>query len=243
MPASPQLPDLSLSPIRTQHEAVELPPPAPDEPLAVRGNGFCARSIDGRDPLQAAAFQRLRYGYFVRQRRWVAEDTNCPGHESDCYDVSSFHLGVFKGERLVAYMRTLPWQPGCGFMLEHEFRLLLPEEANFQLVHRNAVELTRLVVAPHTELALRDVPQVSELLFRLFYQVAQRRGWEQLYIVVEPHWLPLFARRFGFRFEPLSHSYTFPDGTRTVAAQARLADLEAGLAEKCPDKLRWYQEP
>lgn len=210
--------------------------------MALQRSGLCARPIDGTDALLVEAFQRLRYGYFVRQRGWVAEDARHPGREKDCYDASSFHLGVFKDGKLVAYLRALAWQPGCGFMLEREFRPLLPAEADGCLDRQNAVELTRLVVAPRPELALREVGPASELLFRLFYQVARRQGWERLYIVVEEGWLPLFMRRFGFSFEPLGCPHTFPDGTRTVAAQARLGDLEAGLAGNCPHKLDWYRE-
>lgn len=202
---------------------------------------YTARSIDGARAHEVEAFERLRFDYFVRQRAWVDEDAHCPERERDCYDASSHHLGVFKGERLVAYLRALPWQPGCGFMLEREFRALLPAGASGQLAYPCAVELTRLVVAPRHELPLREVSLVSELLFRLFYQLARHQGWQHLYIVVEEAWLPLFARRFDFRFEPLGCPHTFPDGTRTVAALARLDDLEAGLAANCPDKLEWYR--
>ena len=209
----------------------------------VVGAGRLVARMVSAAPDEVEAVERLRFDYFVRQRAWVAEDARCPERERDCYDASSHHLGVFKEGKLMAYLRALPWEPGCGFMLEREFRALLPAGVGGQLAHPRAVELTRLVVAPRPVLALREVPLVSELLFRLFYQVARRHGWERIYIVVEEAWLPLFARRFGFRFEPLGCPYTFPDGTRTVAAQARLADLEAGLAEGCPDKLDWYREP
>jgi N-acyl-L-homoserine lactone synthetase len=242
MPAPPQAPGVLLVPTIKQNESPE-PSPSVEETLAVHENGLCARLINGTDFLQVEAFQRLRYAYFVRQRGWVTEDPRCPGRESDCYDGSSFHLGVFKEENLVAYLRALAWQSGCGFMLEREFRSLLPFETGDCLDRHNAVELTRLVVAPRPELALREVGPSSELLFRLFYRLARRQGWENMYIVVEQDWLPLFSRRFGFSFEPLGCPHTFPDGTRTVAAQARLADLEAGLAKMCPDKLDWYRQP
>ena len=204
---------------------------------------YTARSIDGACPHEAEAFERLRFNYFVRQRAWVAEDARCLERETDCYDASAHHLGVFKDGKLVAYLRALPWEPNCGFMLEREFRALLPAGASGQLAHPRAVELTRLVVAPRYELPLREVPLVSELLFRLFYRLARHQGWQHLYIVVEENWLPLFSRRFGFSFELLGCPHSFPDGTRTVAAQARLADLEAGLAKDCPSKLDWYRGP
>jgi len=186
---------------------------------------------------------RLRHRIFVQQRGWVPEDPGCPGLERDCYDAFSCHLAVFKDDQLVAYLRALPWRPGCGFMLEQEFLPLLLPEAQRCFVQDNAVELTRLVVAPAPSLALREVPLVSELLFKLFYQLAQRQGWEHIYIVVEQGWLPLFARRFGFQFEPQGRPHTFPDGTRTVAAHARLSDFEASLALHRPDKLAWYRKP
>lgn len=203
---------------------------------------YAARVLDRGCPHEVEASERLRFGYFVRQRKWVAEDPLCPGRERDGYDAFCHHMGVFRGPQLVAYLRALPWQAGRGFMLEREFRALLPAEAQRGLAQQGAVELTRLAVAPRGELARREVPFVSELLFRLFYREARRWDWKSLYVVVEDAWLPLFERRFKFRLEPLGRPHTFPDGTRTVAAQARLADLEAALAERRPQKLGWYQE-
>jgi len=197
----------------------------------------------GMNDTQMEACWRLRHRSFVQQRRWVLDDPARPGLESDRYDEDARHLTVFHGERLVAYLRALPWQLGRGFMLQREFRPLLPLEAGPYLIQPNAVELTRLVVASPPELALREVLIVSELLFKLFYQLAQRERWEHIYIVVEQRWLPLFVRRFGFPFESLGRPHTFPDGTRTVAAQARLSDLEVTLAKNDPDKLAWYREP
>jgi len=214
-----------------------------ETPLGFTAGYYTSRVLNSASLPEAEAFQHLRFDYFVQQRGWVAEDPAHPGRESDCYDPSSQHLAVFKDERLVAYMRALPWRAECGFMLEHEFCSLVPTEAERHLVrHVNAVELTRLVVASHPVLSLREVPLVSELLFKLFYQSAQRQGWEHLYIVVEQGWLPVFRRRFGFSFKPLGPPHTFPDGTRTVAAQAHLMDLEAALAQNCPEKLHWYRE-
>jgi N-acyl-L-homoserine lactone synthetase len=243
MPASSQSPATPFPDGCACIAAAETLAAASGAPLAVGENGFCARLIEAADHVSVEAFERLRYGYFVQQRGWVAEDAYCPGRESDGYDASSHHLAAFKDERLVAYLRVLPWRLEPGFMLEREFRCLLPPEIEPQLRRQNAVELTRLVIAPRSDLELREVPEASELLFKLFYRLALRCGWEHLYIVVEQGWLPLFSRRFGLRFEPLGCPQTFPDGTRTVAAQARVTDLEAGLAQSRPNKLDWYREP
>ncbi len=204
--------------------------------------GFVARLVDVTQSCEVTAFQRLRYDYFVRQRGWVVDDPLSPGCEVDRYDAWAQHLAVFDGGQIVAYLRVQPWQAEYGWMLEHEFLCLLPSSPATPLLHHNAVELTRLVIANAPLLPRREARLVTELLFKLLYQISLHHGWEQLYIVVEQAWLPIFRRRFGLAFEPLGCPCVFPDGTVTVAAHAGISDLEIGLRQHDPEKLHWYQQ-
>lgn len=211
--------------------------------VMIQEGRFLSRQVDVANPHEVNSFQRLRYDYFVQQRKWVCEDLAHPERERDCYDSHAEHLAVFEDDQVVAYLRALEWRSECGFMLEREFQCLLPPDFALHLSHCGAVELSRLVIAPQTRLSLREGRNVAELLFKLLYKLSLQRGWQHLYIVVEAAWLPLFQRRFGFPFHPLGPLHVFPDGTRTVAAYANIAELETVLAKYDPDKLAWYQQP
>lgn len=204
---------------------------------------FLSRQVDMANPHEVNSFQRLRYNYFVQQRKWVCEDRSHPEREMDCYDSHAKHLAVFENDQVVAYLRVLEWRAECGFMLEREFQCLLPPEIALPLSHCGAVELSRLVIAPQTRLSRREARYVTELLFKLLYQLSLQRGWQHLYIVVEAAWIPLFQRRFGLSFHPLGPLHVFSDGTRTVAAYANVTELEMVLGRDDSDKLAWYQQP
>jgi len=80
-----------------------------------------------------------------------------------------------------------------------------------------------------------------ELLMKLLYRTAMSNGWNRFYIVVEECWIRPFARRFGLPFRVIGRPYTFSDGTRTVAAMATIAELEAGMLRHSREKFDWYQ--
>ena len=183
---------------------------------------------------------RLRHEYFVRQRGWVTPDSARPGLEVDAYDGHCHHLAVFEGGRPLAYLRVLPWRPHVGFMLEREFAALLPEKYLQVLPREGAVELSRLVCCSGLR-AAKDAPHPLELLLKELYHLALEQGIGRFYVVVEEAWLKPFARRFGLAFTPLGPARTMPDGTCTVAAVATLAELQAGILRRWPDKYEWYQ--
>lgn len=231
-----------------------------DQAFGIREGIYEARLVDPGDADGMRACYRLRYAYFVQQRKWIAADAAHPGLELDTYDTEALHLAVFKNEDsqqgaqqkaqcIAGYLRLLPQRTDCGFMLEHEFRPLLPEEEMDALRQPGAVELSRLTVAsvPDTDGA-GDHPRgsqgsrlVLELLLKLLYRLALERGWNHFYVVVEAHWPVLLRRRFGLPFQIMGSPYTFPNGTVTVAASALLTDLEAAMARHSLEKLRWYQ--
>ncbi len=211
-----------------------------------REGAYCARLISTADTLAFQACLQLRYGYFVQQRRWVGPRAECPGQEWDRYDPHALHLAVYDSDNLIAYLRVLPYREEVGFMLDDEFQCLIASQPASLLERPRTedVELSRLVCQhqPLRSHSGKDQFHPVELLLKLLYHVALNRGFEQFYIVVEENWLRPFARRFGLRFRVLDEPYTFPDGTRTVAASATLRELEAAMECFCRDKHAWYQQ-
>jgi N-acyl-L-homoserine lactone synthetase len=212
----------------------------------VRDHPYQVCCVGCTDTAQRDAIHRLRHDYFVAERGWAAPDPAAPGRESDAYDPHCFHLAVFDREeagsgapRAAAYLRALPWREGTGFMLEREFSPLLPE--GHELIVSNSAELSRLVVAPHVKAqGAAATRRVIELLLRLLYALSLREGWDSYYAVVEEAWLAAFVRRYRLPFEPLGEPFTFPDGTRTVAAVAHRKEMEEAVRRSDPARFAWY---
>ncbi len=191
---------------------------------------------------EASAYETLRNEYFVVRKGWVDADPSHPGRETDRYDSSCHHLGVFQGPHLIAYLRALPWQPIPGFMLEHEFRDLLSEDAAQGLRQKGVVEISRLIVAPPAGSGRKETVALAELLFKLVYGLGTQLGWTAYYIVLEEAWLRVLNHRFHLPFVPMGAPRVYPDGTRTLAAFARCEALEQSMLETSPDKYRWYHQ-
>jgi len=187
-----------------------------------------------------AAIQGLRYRYFVTHKKWITRHSLTPGYETDRYDSDSHHLAVFEEERLLGYLRALPWGEDTGFMLDHEFRCLVPDEEFSNLHRQNSLEISRLVLTPDLSADVSFL--VTELLFKLLYYCCLEQQIEHLYAVVEVGWLRRFKSCFHLPFQPLGASQRFPDGTRTVAIHAGVRELEQSLRAAVPQKLRWYQQ-
>jgi N-acyl-L-homoserine lactone synthetase len=203
-----------------------------------------ARCVNCGDGAPITACYRLRFSSFVEQRGWVAqEQLPFPTIETDVYDAHCLHLAVLCGGTATAYLRVLPHQPEIGFMLDSDFAPLLSEEELSYLPREGAVELSRLVCrSDYLRSWKSEEPHPVELLFKLMYQESKARGFRLFYIVVEETWLRPMARRFGVRFRVLGQPYTFPDGTRTVAAVATLEELEEGMKQHSTAKFEWYQQ-
>lgn len=205
-------------------------------------DGYVARLIDASSDDEVWAYQQLRYECFVLRKGWVETNPSQPGRETDGYDPYCYHLGVFQGPLLVAYLRVLPWQADPGFMLEHEFGDLSPEAVKLDLAQAGNVELSRLVVALPPGSGRGETLAMAELLFKLVYHLGRRLGWQAYYIVLEEAWLRILNRHFGLAFAPLGEPHVYPDGTRTVAACAGCGTLEQAVRQSSPDKYRWYQQ-
>lgn len=212
-----------------------------DIPFLIQ-RGLIARVINRAKDEDVRAYQTLRYEYFVLRKGWVGDDPFQPGRETDRYDSYCHHLGVFQGPHLIAYLRVLPWQPDPGFMLEHEFRDLMFEDAAKSLRQEGAVEISRLIVAPPPGSGRSETAALAELLFKLVYSLGKRLGWAAYYIVLEEAWLRVLNRRFNLPFVPLGVPHVYPDGTRTLAAFAHCDALEQSMLETSPDKYRWYHQ-
>jgi N-acyl-L-homoserine lactone synthetase len=206
----------------------------PSEPPAVR--------LSSNQDVDLQACFQLRYGYFVEQRGWVGANPHEPGIERDAYDDYALHLEVSDGKGIAAYLRMLPFRPETGFMLDHELSCILSDEAHQNLLRDDAVELSRFVVRSNLESCPFTQIHPVERLFKRFYQESKTRGFWRFYIVVEPSWIRLFARRFGVVFRIIGQPYTFPDGTKTVAATATLQELEEGIRRRSMAKWAWYEQ-
>ena len=209
----------------------------------LRESGLLACVIGEEEAGRVRAYRELRHGYFVRERKWVTEDPKRPGEEADRYDGHCHHLGVFREEWLLAYLRMLPWIPEVGFMLDREFKALLSEQDRHSLPQEGAAEVSRLVVSgePGFFAGPREKRLALELLFKLLYRLSLAQGYRRLYVEVETGWLAAFRRTFRFPFEPIGQPCRFPDGTETAAACADLADLEDSLRQRAPERLEWYR--
>lgn len=209
-----------------------------DEQPRVKKSPYTARLIAHHDSVSLCACYRLRYEYFVKNRRWVASTGQSCFTETDRYDEVAHHLAVFSGGEVIAYLRLLPWTE-IGFMLSHEFKCLLPD--NTELALPGSGEISRLVVAD--ELCVSETTAALELLFKLFYQFAREQEFRHFFIVSEYSWLRACRHRFGLGFGILGPVRVFPDGTRTVAAYASLHDLERSMQEHSMEKFQWYTAP
>jgi N-acyl-L-homoserine lactone synthetase len=219
-------------------------PPASPRPLALpllEESGLQARLIRSDDPDGRMACEALRYEFFVKARRWVAEDPGSPGRERDSYDDFSYHLGVFQGSEIAAYLRVLPWLPEVGFMLEREFRPLVGGDDMADLRRPGSVEVSRLAVRKGEPLLQPGERSAVELLLKLLYRLSLVEGYRHFYVTVEKGWLRVFRRAFPFPFVRLGQPYVFPDGTETVAAYADLEDMEKAVREEAPDRFYWYR--
>jgi N-acyl-L-homoserine lactone synthetase len=223
----------------------------PFKELRICNYSYEAKLVVAPDFVSSIASHRLRHNYFVKERGWVSPDPDNPELEVDCYDLFCFHLAVFEqaenaGDEphIAAYLRVLPWQEETGFMLQHEFSCLLPK--NYPLITSNSVELSRFVIAPYIKARGTAVTQkVIELLLKLLYRLSLQQEWDAYYIVVEESWLTAFVRRYALPFTPVGEPFTFPDGTKTIAAVAYRSEMEESVRRSDPAKHAWYvaQDP
>ena len=224
--------------------ALMLLPPQPShlvQHLKITHDGFVAAMIQHSDRATLLKCWRLRHDYFVRQRQWVTPDKSDAELECDEYDEQAQHLAVFQEEQVVGYLRVIERGASCGFMIDHHFRHLVAEE-NWPLIQQaDSIEISRLVISKDS--LPGEAKIIFLLLFKLLYQLSLQRDYQHYLIVVEPHWLPLFGRRFGLDFLPIGPVTPFPDGTLTVAAQAAVTGLENVLFHKNPTLLAWFQTP
>lgn len=198
---------------------------------------FTTRVLDTDDHAAILDCQRLRHDFYADYKGWVRPERS--GQETDHYDSACHHLAVFEDGAVVAYLRALSWTTNLGFMLEHDFRQVVPEAALVRLIRNNSFEISRLVVAPG--LQPHEVLQVTEVLFKSLYLFCKAQNIDHLYAVLEAGWLRRFRHCFHLPFQALGPPHRFPDGTKTVAAYATLTELEESLAVMAPAKLSWYR--
>lgn len=178
------------------------------------------------DELGQAA--RLRYAFFVRERRWVRPDESAEGAELDAYDPHAIHMGVFSGDTLLGYMRALRGDGPVGMMLDRDFRECMHDAEYARIERRGSVELSRRVIADDLPVSVRKA--AAELLFQLFYAIVRAEGFDHVYLVQEPRYTEMLKRWFGLCFAPLNEApYRFADGTVVNVDHASADTLLAGL--------------
>lgn len=180
--------------------------------------GLAVRVLEtGEDQDQAF---RLRHAIYCQKLRWVAPRPD--GRECDDYEEGSTSIGVFTDAgRITGLVRLIP--PGRPFMLESDFRPLLPPG------HRLAkgpdtAEITRLATLPPPS-AAAGAPGVSSLLYKAIYRWACARGVRFLYLAVETRYLHRLRRR-GLPCTPLAAPRRLGEGPLCVAAQLDRTALE-----------------
>lgn len=201
-------------------------PGTPERPAAEAPSGDLRARTLAPDELDQAA--RLRYAFFVRERGWVRADGSADGAELDAYDPHAVHLGVFRGDTLVGYMRALPADGPVGMMLDRDFRECLTDAEYARIDRRGSVELSRRVIADDLPAPARKA--TAELLFQLFYVYVRAEGLDHVYLVQEPPYAAMLKRLFGLSFAPLNAApYRFADGTVVNVDHASADTLLAGL--------------
>ncbi len=161
---------------------------------------------------------RLRHAVYCQKLRWVASRPD--GRECDDYEDGSTTVGVFTGDgSIVGLVRLIP--PGRPFMLDHDFRPLLPP--GYRLPKGpDYAEITRLATLPPPA----SPPfAVSSLLYKAIYRWARARGVRFLYLVVETRYLRHLRRR-GLPCVPLGPPRRFGAGPLCIAARFDRQALE-----------------
>jgi N-acyl-L-homoserine lactone synthetase len=151
-------------------------------------DGFQLEKINGGG--LETALMRFRHRIFREELRWLPESVD--GLDRDGYDLFSDNYAVSRGDEVVGSVRmTSGIYP---FMIEREFRRLLPEGWGLEKSARSA-EITRFAVGAN---ALGHRPEViGRLLYLCMHQWAERHQVRLMFFVVEPRFFRLLARQ-GF---------------------------------------------
>ncbi len=177
---------------------------------------------------------RLRHRVYCEALKWVPPSVE--GLEIDRYDPGSVSLGVYGNEgALLGLARIITSdQP---FMLEYEFRSLLPSGYEIRK-DRDTAEITRLTtLLPSSHLQVES-RQVSKLIYKGIYQWCEAHGVRYLYFVVMPRFLRAL-RLMGFPCSAIGPVATLGGQTECVAALLDWEEFEEHAGRLAPTFLQW----
>lgn len=197
-----------------------------------REEGYRVRNIGEAKGLQEA--YRLRHLVYCDELKWVTPSLE--GLEIDGYDPGSVSLGVYGNTgKLLGLARILnSHQP---FMLEHEFRRLLPADYRVRK-EADTAEVTRLTTLQPFADRHPGSRQVSKLIYKGIYQWSKAHGVRYLYFVVMPGFLR--ALRFmGFPCTAIGPVGTLDGQTECVATLLDWARFEEHAGRLNPKFLQW----
>lgn len=147
-----------------------------EEDYRVCSNVCSSRKLDFSE---SKIFGRLRWEIFVEQLNWIDGDRK-NRIELDKYDKYAIHFGVFKGSRLVGYLRLLKAGNPEGLLMENTFfQKLWPRGFS---IPADSMEISRFCIEGGFR---RDKENnrryISLLLFKQVYNYIKIRNVQYLY--------------------------------------------------------------
>ena len=165
------------------------------------------RVVGGR---RETELMRFRHQIFREALRWVPESVD--GLDRDEYDRYSHNYAVTRQGRVVGSVRLTPG--GSPFMIEREFKRLLPEGVLIENGVGSA-EITRFAV--ETDKRGRRLEAATRLLYFCLYQWSRLNDVHRMYFVVEPRFFS-HIRQLGFPAFPIGKARPLDGGVMSQAA-------------------------
>ncbi len=196
-----------------------------------REGEFWVRTLRGT---QLAQSYRLRHKVFAEKLKWVPPSSDHV--EVDMYDLWGATVGLLhENGTLLAMARLLP--ASGQFMLENEFRVLLPSGYTMRK-EPDTAEITRLAIDPDIQDPRLSTRMMLAVL-KGIYQWAVENRIRYYYLEVEHRFLRAL-RMLGFPCEPVGPPVVLPPaGAGAVAALYDMVRFDEENVQRRPDFLRW----
>lgn len=150
-----------------------MTPPTP----ILTENGYVVKLLQSKEDLEKN--YRLRYQVFAETLGWIQKRKD--NRDIDEYDECSITIGVFDSiGGLLGSMRLIT--PPCKFMLETDFRALLPPKYKIRK-ETDTVEVSRLCMDSKVDFLLAR--KLFKLLLRATHKLALTIGIRFFYFVVD----------------------------------------------------------
>lgn len=180
-------------------------------------DGFWLEKVSGGR--NETALMRFRHQVFREQLRWLPESID--GLDRDEYDAFSDNYAVLCHQQVIGSVRLTPGH--CPFMIEREFKRLLPEGGVLEKDARTA-EITRFAVG--VDASGRRPEMAARLLYCSLYLWARAHRVDRMYFVVEPAFFR-HIMRLGFPAHAIGSARPLDGG---VVSQAGYLDWRQATA-------------